>query len=935
MIDNAFLQRLAQRRPGQNLDDLLVEQAIELASPPVAEALEAAAIPTTFDAEILGVLLDKQAESADLVQQLIKNHSFISPANGHYTYYAPARHTILQKLVRDDPAKFQKLNGIAAIYFQTKADAATTAGAGGGETYLQNSMYHLLASDDQDEDRGYQMLVKMFDRAEEDYQPGTAFLLVRLAAEQREYLSPDHQLGLLWLEGRLAQLQGHQSAAVLSLSKILDELHPPLVLRAGVELSLARALQETGRWADAISHAQAAWETFKIIGDTENEARALIELAQSYAGLARSVRGSRAVRPPLENPVLNGLYQAGILLERVPILVYLVIRLGARRLLPVIGKVARDQDWIVARLFSNAAVYLRQAEQRLGIQDWGWHLEESAGSPLRPEYEAIGIEARRARANLFRTLGHPVYAAELLGDLLVYPPIVQNAYRLAVIRLELADALLDAGYNDLAVEELRAAIVIFTTVHDTASEARARFLMGQAMLPSYDKRQAYVGDRLTAAAQELRRSLELFSELRDDKSRADVARILDDLAEHPDVPASHLARTMARETAARVTERRFPVRYAHPAIQWFRTVALYGLVLAFLIILFLSVRTGSGTVLGASAVIHSGPSLASPAQFNPQVSVQLPEEQLVPRFFGGFAIPTALAVIAGYLLLYLVFGLRLISVASIQALREAEPHYFALDETQAALSTEAGTAQDTGGAVQSAAGESAVGGRSAGIRYCNAGGVAEQTIPWHLVEEAVCVDREIIQRPIASYAYLSLFGNGQGMEIPGLTADYEGKLRVKILSQLPVKPRQMGFSVLKSWSGLLFALILIAHLLFLLAGSARSAIALARIIPPYSLSDLYVFTYGLLLIPLGWWLVVNPVRSRLTLHPEERWPWLMGLGGLLFELVFLPDLPQLSAVLARPDLYPALIGAGLVAVAAFYIIRAHHWQGHPSNRTAA
>jgi tetratricopeptide (TPR) repeat protein len=929
MADLSLLEGLDRLRPGQSLEEALVASAVEHAEPVEAEALQAAAIPLAFDAEMLGALLGSPEQAPVLVPRLVANHSFINPSNGHFAYHEVARRAILANLRRDSAARFRQLNVAAARFYESKAAAALPGVARDG--FQRNAMYHLLAAGGEEEARGYSLLRELFDQAEQGYQVDVAYLLLQLTQEHYNDLARDHQLGVQWLQGRLARLlklrsqkdrfealrqfllplmaapggvaQSPDDAARLTAGSafgvdiaILRAVliaNPPAALRPQVELSLAMALADDEEWAEAIELGKAAALAFHVARLPYDEARAQIEIARAYAGLARAARGARVVRPALESVFVNALYQAVAFMERLPILIYLLIWLGPRIVFTAPTQVARDQDWVVARLFVTAARHLRNAERRL---------MRPGTAAAEPAQQALWVEARRALAALYRTLGHAGYATELLEDLLGHPLVLQNTYLVACLRLDLAGALHESGHAPLAVEELYAALPALEAARDDGNRARALHLKGLAIWSAEQDGHASGSEWLLSAVQSLGQSLDLYDQLGNRAARAEVARVLDQIADDARLPGDSLARVAARSAAESVPERRFPVRFAHPSIIRFQKVALIGLVIAFFAILFLSVRTGAGTEVSAAALIHSGPLAADSTDFKPAVSVDLPVQQLRPRFLGGFAVTTALAVLATYLLLYVLAGLGLISVTSAQALRAYQPHVLVLG--------------------------------SDGIQYQDSGGAVERSIAWKDVREAVRANRCIYRRPVANYSHLVLFGNDTAIDIPARAANYEGELTARIAAALPVPARAIGFSAMRDWSGWLFLTTLFMHIVFLVASALNTDLALGNVIGPYALNDLYPVIFLGYLAPLAWWFVINPLREVIVLRPRDRLPWGFGLIGLGLEAVVLVAAPAVSPVLPRPDIYPVLVGVSLILAAAVTILSARRWEGSPSMRRA-
>ena len=449
-------------------EDRLIQDVVRATAPPLAAVVTAAAVPITFDVPLLGALLARPQEAFALAERLVGDYSFISRINGHYRYYAPARRAILALARQQDAAGLRALNATAASYFETQSKTLPPGPEREGAERAY--MYHLLGAGGTVEALGYSELLRLFAEAESAFRLGVAHLLLRLAEEQVAELDDEHRTGLRWLEGRLLILQGRAKEAAKTLKTLLDD-SPLSKQRPEIELTLAHALCDAGRWADAIVHAQAAERAFRAANRHFDQARALIRLSAAYSGLARSVRGTRSARPPVANRWLNILNELGILIERLPILAYLMFRLVPRIVLPAVNRVARDQDWVVARLFVSAAVFLGRASAALRV---------AVGAVLdrRTEIEQIQRDVGLALSTLYRTLGHPAHAADLLEEQLYTSALRDNPYRQASVRLRLGEALLDAGNNQLATDELRAALMTLSEVKDIGGEAQARLLLG-------------------------------------------------------------------------------------------------------------------------------------------------------------------------------------------------------------------------------------------------------------------------------------------------------------------------------------------------------------------------------------------------------------------------------------------------------------------------
>lgn len=886
----------------------LVERIVH--SSKAAGAIVAAAVPLQFDEPLLDALLPGETDVHGVLDELM-TLPFVGRRNTEWSYYAPARRVILEMARHEDVTRLRELNETAARYFEKALEGLEASEA--RDKIERSLMYHLLGAGGEDEARGYDLLLRLTGEAEAAYQPGVMFQLLHMAREQEPLLQDDHRLGLLWLDGRLLLMQNDARAAVKRLTELLS-LPLSSMMQAQVELTLSRALQRTGQWADAVIHANSAHNGFAGL-DPFEEARALIGQSQAYSGLALSVRGSRAARARLPNRWLDFFNRLGTLIERLPILVYLIYFLGPRRTLPALTRIADDQDWVVARFFVTAAVALRQAEALLR----NVAKQEPGRAGVISELQ---VDVQIASADLYRRLGHPAHSVALLGEVLHAELGQENEHRQAEIRRRMSEALLDLGQTALAIEALRLCIPVYQNVQDAANEAHSRLLYGNGLLQmDREVQEPHDQDRrsVVEAVTQLSRSLDLYAALGDRAGQAEVGRILDGVATDTKQGAE-TTRTLAGLAASRFRERRFPIRYAHPSVRRFRTIAVTVLALALLVILFFSLRTGTQTEIGATALVNASPVVSNPADFVPTLSVQLPEQQLRAHFRVQFAVLSVVVMLLVYLLGYVFIGLGLISLSSPEALRKAESGVIVMDDD--GIWCEALSPNPT-----PAFGEEDV------QRPC----ATTAVLPWEQIREAYVTDRRVVNRPLAAYSRIDLLGAGEWLTVPGQAVGYEGELGERIADRLPVKPQALGYSIFKGWTGPLIVLTLLLNAALLIAGVQGFSAVTTNLIGPYSLTDLYLYTYVLLLAALAWLLVANPLRAALVLTPHVRWPVWLGLGGLAFQLFFMvaPRVTALRLVSARmplPRIYPGLIGAFLVVAAGLFVLLARHGGRRPSER---
>ena len=370
--------------------------------------------------------------------------------------------------------------------------------------------------------------------------------------------------------------------------------------------------------------------------------------------------------------------------------------------------------------------------------------------------------------------------------------------------------------------------------------------------------------------------------------QAEIGRLLDDVAANPMLPEGEAARKRARALADSVPERYFPVRFNHPNMQLFRTLSIIALVLTFLLILFLSVQTAVGSQIGASAIIRSGPLITESnnvdlAQLVPVVGAELAEAQLRPVFRYDIALLGAISIILLYILTYMLAGLGFVSFTSLASLRQIQAKTLVTDNE--------------------------------GVGYS---GTNQGKLRWEGIQERVSVDWMLVSRPLTSYSHQGLFGEDGSLDIPGQTANYESILSRALGGHIAVQPRQLGISLARSWAGALFLMTLGAYLLLIVVTSLHPDWVTRNLLGPYALSDFYIFLFLGFFIPLGYVFVLNPLREAYVLRPTVRWPlWLGGIGlaaGLLS--VLMP--PEIAARLVRPNVYPPLLIAFLVACSGIF-----------------
>ena len=137
----------------------------------------------------------------------------------------------------------------------------------------------------------------------------------------------------------------------------------------------------------------------------------------------------------------------------------------------------------------------------------------------------------------------------------------------------------------------------------------------------------------------------------------------------------------------------------------------------------------------------------------------------------------------------------------------------------------------------------------------------------------------------------------------------------------------MSYSVLRSPMGALYLVTLAALILLSIVGVTNKDLLFGDLAgTPYSLANLYPYFYLGLFLPPMWWFVVQPLRQRRHVDPENTRLWLI-IGCIGLVLAALRLLTRFRPWLTVPDIYPTLAVIILVSSAAITMLRQPHAAG--------
>ncbi len=171
------------------------------------------------------------------------------------------------------------------------------------------------------------------------------------------------------------------------------------------------------------------------------------------------------------------------------------------------------------------------------------------------------------------------------------------------------------------------------------------------------------------------------------------------------------------------------------------------------------------------------------------------------------------------------------------------------------------------------------------VRYDYRGALA-QHIRWDDLRRWIRVDRRLWQRPMSLFSLALLeAADGRDLRIDGIVGWYNGlqndiELHLREAGN-PARAESRGVEFLRSgWGALL--LFGIGLLLLCISNENSWTHWLIRLFGPigYAAVSLLAFSGVLILIPLAYWFVAQPLALHRTLNLPDRWPWIVGAAGL-------------------------------------------------------
>ena len=506
-------------------------------------------------------------------------------------------------------------------------------------------------------------------------------------------------------------MNGRWETSAKRFRDILARDDVPADLQARCRRALARTLVNEAQWVQAIKLHRQALAAFQRLKNPGEAAGTMTDIGYAYLDMALNTWGGGEpipVQPPSRFQVLSDL--AGWF-TRLPLVCFLMFQMGPRPLLPVLHRVGRGMDWVIARLLGTAAVWFRRAESRLNALD-----------------DQAGLAAvREQQVRLYLALNHPGEAEEISRRLVQTEGTSLGQYRAARAWLGLAEALLRQLKAKEACLHLEEALPVFIGCAHHKRIAETYTMQAQAAIIQGD---------FDAAVHRYCAALAAWRDAGDPKAITEAAEQAATLAQRPTLAPE--AQALLCSASEQVTERRYPTRYMHPLVEGFQLAALIALAIVFFFTLFLAIRTQSGTEVGASAALMTPQYVTAGDEFTPRAELTI-EQQTSPTFNVQVAGFVMLWSAVGYLAVYALLGLYLIVRAPLLTIQRKQSPDVVVDPRGIGL----------------------VGGQGGTRR-----------LDWDEVRSVAISDRRMFRHPIEAMSGMAVSGESTHLHISGLTRHY-------------------------------------------------------------------------------------------------------------------------------------------------------------------
>ncbi len=716
-------------------------------------------------------------------------------------------------------------------------------------------------------------------------------------------------------------------------------------------LSESTALKRSQNQAALLSQEEAP-ELFEL-------AYTLIALGDAYRTIAQRMdTGSRLFQA--SSGARNLLFRIWDGIVRMPLGLFLMVVLffqGVRDIyLPgTTQNLGQGQDWSIARLYVLSVSAYRRASRLIRRQN----------NPLL-SYE---IAERLGRTYMFMgafSAAAATYDSLLSQTVTQTTPWYQSVWQLARGEVELAQR-----HPERAIEMINKALLVFKAQESPVPQARALSALTAAYALQAELHDGYANaeqqsEQVDQALENAAAAIQAWKQITifdDDESMlidpnlsiSQIGNILWELSQQK-YPSGQ-QKQQAENLRSSISERHFPQIFEHPLLRLFRVTATVLLPAILLLGLLLAVQRPSTFLVNTNfdlafaaplldlstfpnALIDSAGARPSNLSANDlsQIVVGAGWSQLTPAppqlrpptlsLIGAAWL--GLQMLVGYYIVYLVVGLLVLLVASPEHHQRRRPGRLILKENsitwngQLALGLERETlrwaAQETKGLagtirqrILQALGDLPDDKGISPLRGSFA-------IPLADVLQVIVLDRRAYRWSLGDFSFTQLIlrpsaarsSAFSSIYIPGTLA-YYAELCDELASRFRGRWRRFSVELVRSLSGLLFLLVLIFSLLLAVLTIFQQAILQAPLpLLRYTLNDLYILVAPGLLLPLLWWIVIQPLAAR-AVRGEAFIPLsVAALTGSALVVATLLDSERLNVLGIQPDIVTPILALGIL-----------------------
>jgi tetratricopeptide (TPR) repeat protein len=852
--------------------DPVVEQELEAAmaglidairqqQPDLARLMAACALPLWWDEPLLAAIRNRDDGREPVIAEKLSRFSFVYQWPDYYTYSRLARRLLLQQW-DNDSGDSQAINTRILHHLRQRlADQPPTEPA----AYERLVAAHLRHTFLDDPAAGALLLGQLFQQAEDEYRLEAARQYVLVLRDVLASIPAGFAAYVDYAEGWLHHLHRRENAALLIFRRLALRNDLPPDLQARVARGLAAVLVEQEQWVEAAEHYRRALVLFTAQQNESEAADTMVGLGGAYLGIASAAsgRGDEFAPRPGRSwwfPRLVGF------LARLPLVLFLLLRLGLPWSWRGWQRLGEGLDWVVARLFSDAILWFQQAGRL---------------------YEKLGHSAGQQRTHLalgrlYLALNHPLAASAMLRRVSAPP----GSYAAARAGLALAEALIGRGDEAAAAPLLQAALPVFVRLkHDrriAQTQSWLGYLAAQAQKPE-EAMTAY-GEALVA-----------WQRLDEPARATDVIHAMEALARRADL--SPAARTMLAEVQERTVTLVYESRFVHPVMALFQRLASVTLWLVLMFAVMTSVRSEAGTTLGVDVTLKRPTQQEARAAeaFRPAVGeadahavllavTSQVTPDLRPHFLGG----VLAGALAAYLALYTALGLALIATTTMSEIQAQQARRLELDRR----------------GVASAGGEH-----------------RRRWLSWPSVRTLLANQRLIFGYLLTFVSSVTLLGGDTEINIDGRTRHYLALTRDELPNRLPhTRKLDTGYNLPYGFFGWFFLVVLAFLSIFVALLVVESPLA-TRSLPflPYTPADLYGVLFVAGALPLVYWFVIQPLRNQSVRAGARTALRVAALGALALSVAAWLQFVRWHFPLGRPDIVLSV----LALLLAGFVLRQH------------